>query len=47
MSMILPPPVYDRRRLEQLVAEHKWRVHMARRKGGKPTPETSGVKAPR
>ena len=47
MSMILPPPVYDRRRLEQLVAEHKWRVHMTHRKGAKQAPETSGVKAPR
>lgn len=46
MSVTLPPPVYDRRRLEQLVAEHKWRVHMNRRKGVK-RENTSGVKAPR
>ena len=47
MSMTLPPPVYDRRRLEQLVTEHKIRVHMSRKKGGKHTLNTSGVKAPR
>ena len=47
MSGMLPPPIYDRRRLEQMVTEHKIRVHMARKKGIKHAHNTSGVKAPR
>lgn len=47
MSGLTPPPIYDRRRLEQLVTEHKLRVHLAQKKGGKPYAEKSGVKAPR
>lgn len=46
-GMITPPPIYDRRRLEQLVTEHKLRVYLARKKSGKHPMETSGVKAPR
>lgn len=40
-------PLYDRRRLEALVAAHKTRVHRMRRTAGSPRRSVSGVKAPR
>ena len=44
MSGMIPrPPLYDRRRLEALVMEHKVRVHLEQRKAKK----HAGVKAPR
>ena len=46
-GMVTPPPIYDRRRLEQLVTEHKLRVYLARKKHGKHPMDMSGVKAPR
>lgn len=40
------PPMYDRRRLEALVARHKLRVHLEQRKMTK-SRRNAGVKAPR
>lgn len=40
-------PLYDRRRLEQLVMEHKMRVHLEQKKAVKGRTGLSGVKAPR
>ena len=40
------PPIYDRRRLEALVARHKLRVHLEQRKMAKGR-RNAGVKAPR
>ena len=40
-------PLYDRRRLEALVAAHKTRVHRMRKGMGRSHPGTAGVKAPR
>lgn len=37
------PPLYDRRRFEALVMEHKLRVHLARKKAEKSL--QAGVKA--
>ena len=41
------PPLYDRRRLETLVMEHKLRVHLEQKKAGKTRLNHAGVKAPR
>ena len=41
------PPFYDRRRLEELVMEHKVRVHLEQKKAAKHRYGLSGVKAPR
>ncbi len=41
------PPLYDRRRLEALVMEHKLRVHLEQKGAAKPRQHTAGVKAPR
>lgn len=44
MNGFIPkPPLYDRRRFEALVMEHKLRVHLAQKKPEKP--KTAGVKA--
>ena len=40
-------PLFDRRRLEELVMEHKLRVHLEQKKAAKSRPGLSGVKAPR
>lgn len=40
-------PLYDRRRLEALVAAHKMRVHLMRKTAGKNRRLVTGVKAPR
>lgn len=40
-------PLYDRRRLEALVMEHKMRVHLEQKKAEKNRQGYSGVKAPR
>lgn len=40
-------PLYDRRRLETLVMEHKVRVHLEQKKAAKHRPGIAGVKAPR
>lgn len=45
--MKITPPVYDRRRLEALVAEHRLRVYLTQRKAAKNSRRTAGVKAPR
>lgn len=41
------PPIYDRRRLEALVARHRLRVHLELRKTAKSGRRNAGVKAPR
>lgn len=41
------PPIYDRRRFETLVAQHRLRVYMAQKKAAKHGRTTAGVKAPR
>ncbi len=41
------PPLYDRRRLEALVMEHKVRVHLEQKKVAKHRQGYAGVKAPR
>ncbi len=41
------PPIYDRRRLEVLVAQHRLRVHLAQKKAAKSGRCHAGVKAPR
>lgn len=41
------PPIYDRRRLEALVARHRLRVHLEQRKTAKSRRHNAGVKAPR
>ena len=41
------PPIYDRRRLEALVARHKMRVHLEQRKAAKSGRRNAGVKASR
>ena len=40
-------PLYDRRRLEALVTEHKTRVHAMQKAAVKKHRHTAGVKAPR
>ncbi|MBQ4332635.1 MAG: hypothetical protein IJC33_02510 [Clostridia bacterium] len=40
-------PLYDRRRLEALVMEHRMRVHLEQKKAGKAPAKKAGVKAPR
>ena len=40
-------PLYDRRRLEAMVMEHKMRVHRMQRSALKAQKLHSGVKAPR
>lgn len=40
-------PVYDRRRLEELVMEHRVRVHLQQKKASRASVTKSGVKAPR
>lgn len=40
-------PLYDRRRLEALVMEHRMRVHLEQKKAGKTRTKKAGVKAPR
>lgn len=40
-------PIYDRRRLEELVMEHRMRVHLQQKKTSKSSVAKSGVKAPR
>lgn len=40
-------PLYDRRRLETLVMEHKVRVHLEQKKAAKNRLSHAGVKAPR
>ena len=40
-------PMYDRRRLEAMVAAHKMRVHLMQKAAGKSRLHTAGVKAPR
>ena len=42
-----PPPLYDRRRLEQLVMEYKMRVHLEQKKSSAHRTQRAGVKAPR
>lgn len=39
------PPLYDRRRLEALVMEHKVRVHLEQKKAAKNRQKYAGVKA--
>ena len=46
-GMIPKPPLYDRRRLETLVMEHKVRVHLEQKKAAKHRPSYAGVKASR
>lgn len=41
------PPIYDRRRLEALVAQHRLRVYLAQKKAVKNSRLKAGVKAPR
>jgi len=41
------PPVYDRRRLEMLVAQHRLRVYLMQKKAAKNHRRNAGVKAPR
>lgn len=41
------PPLYDRRRLEELVMQHRLRVHLAQKKAGTARRGMPGVKAPR
>jgi len=41
------PPIYDRRRLEALVAQHRLRVYLAQKKMAKNGRYKAGVKAPR
>lgn len=41
------PPVYDRRRLEMLVAQHRLRVYLEQKKAAKYSRRNAGVKAPR
>lgn len=45
--MQLTPPVYDRRRLEKLVAQHRLRVYLAQKKAARGGRAKAGVKAPR
>jgi len=45
--MKVTPPIYDRRRLEALVAEHRLRVYLQQKKAAKSRHHTAGVKAPR
>lgn len=48
MSGVSPrPPLYDRRRLEALVMEHKVRVHLEQKQAAKRRHHHAGVKAPR
>ena len=41
------PPIYDRRRLEALVAQHRMRVYLEQKKTAKSARRPTGVKAPR
>ena len=41
------PPIYDRRRLETLVAQHRMRVYLSQKKTAKSGRRHAGVKAPR
>ncbi len=41
------PPIYDRRRLEMLVAQHRLRVYLTQKKAAKHSRRYAGVKAPR
>lgn len=45
--MTTTPPIYDRRRLEALVAQHRLRVYLAQKKAAKNSRRNAGVKAPR
>ena len=45
--MIHTPPIYDRRRLETLVAQHRLRVYLAQKKAAHKSRTNAGVKAPR
>ena len=44
--MKVTPPIYDRRRLEALVAEHRLRVYLQQKKAAVRR-RNAGVKAPR
>ena len=39
--MIHTPPIYDRRRLETLVAQHRLRVYLAQKKAARKSPALS------
>lgn len=41
------PPIYDRRRLEMLVAQHRLQVYLTQKKAVKHSHRHTGVKAPR
>ena len=41
------PPIYDRRRLEMLVAQHRLHVYLTQKKAAKSSRCNAGVKAPR
>ena len=45
--MKMTPPLYDRRRLEALVMQHRLRVYLEQKKTAKSGRCHTGVKAPR
>ena len=45
--MTSTPPIYDRRRLEALVMQHRLRVYLAQKKAAKHSRRNADVKASR
>lgn len=45
--MTTTPPIYDRRRLEALVAQHRLRVYLSQKKAAKTGRRNADVKASR